>query len=439
MSLFNVRKGNKRNIRKKIVSTEDEEEENEPKDSFGDSASVPQHVTTSNAKAPLRSSTGSANKSGAGVSVLSFAAEEEDSGETFRLKKKRDHEKRLAKMVAKEQREKKKREKDLVNSATTMRSKSAPSKVPRPVTPQDDGEEESDDEDGRILAGDEAASKQIEGQSSALLQRLGPGLIPDSATIHAVKKHRELMRQVGQNYVQADPTTSPPRGYMPLDTTRKVDTSESRSRLVREDDNDRSDDEDNTNIQQAVMNFGTNKGPTRQERVITALENIGGSDEEDEEMQRWEEAQINKGVKITLPVKQDADPYPPYPQQQYGYQSVDSYTAHPRRPLLPPHQMVPVTTESLKHRLQNHLEEMKEAHSSHQSSLEQASDDLEVYKSDIAHFDETVQNLASSYKFYQEMRVYLSNLLGCLAEKVPISSSTLVTVGVPANSLFSYW
>lgn len=430
MSLFNVRKGNKRNIRKKIVSTEDEEEETEPKDSIGDGSSVPQLATTSSAKASVRSSTSSATTGSAGgMAVLSFAAEEEDGGETFTLKKTRDHEKRLAKMVAKEQKEKKKREKDLVNSATTiMRSKSAPSKAPRPVTPPDEGEEESEDEDGKILAGDEAASKQGEGQSSALLQRLGPGLIPDSATIHAVKKHRELMRQVGQNYVQTEPNATPPRGYLPLDTTRRTDTSESRSRLVREDDNDRSDDEDGTNIQQAVMNFGTSKGPTRQERVITALENVGGSDEEDEETQRWEEAQINKAMKITLPVQQDADPFQPYPQQLYGYQSGDTYAAHQgawapqgmpsQRALLPPHQLVPVTTESLKQRLQTHMEEMREAHTTHSSSLEQAADDLEVYKGDIAHFDDNVQNLASSYKFYQEMRVYLSNLLGCLAEKV---------------------
>ena len=433
MSLFNVRKGNKRNIRKKVVLTEDDEDENETKGNFRDDTSVPQHVTVTSAKVPLRSSTVPANKTGTAMSVLSFASEEEDGGETFTLKKNRDHEKRLAKMVAKEEREKKKkREKELVNSSTTMRSKSAPLKAPKPATPPDAESEESEDEDGRILVGDEATSKQSEDQSSGLMQRLGPGLIPDSATIHAVKKHRELMRQVGQNYVQTEPKTAPSQGYLPLDTTRKVNTSESRSRLVREDDNDRSDDEGDTNIQQAVMNFGTNKGPTRQERVITALENLGGSDEEDEEMQRWEEAQINKGVKITLPVQQqDTDPFQQYPQQQYGYQNVDAYTAQqgswvaqgvsPRKPLFPPHQMVPVTTESLKHRLQSHLEEMRLAHSNHQSSLEQASEDLEVYKSDIDHFDESVQNLASGYKFYQEMRVYLSNLLGCLAEKVRMS------------------
>ena len=426
MSLFNARKGHKRNIRKKIISTEDEEEENEAKDSIGNSSSVLQHVSTSTAKAAPKSTT-PATRREPGAPVLSFASEEEDGGEIFTLKKNRDHEKRLAKMVAKEQKEKRKRDKNLVNSATTMRSKSGPSKAPRPATPPEGGEE-SEDEDGKILVGDEAASKQGEDQSSALLQRLGPGLIPDSATIHAVKKHRELMRQVGQNYVQAEPSATPPRGYLPLDTTRRVDASESRSRLVREDDNDRSDDEDDTNIQQAVMTFGTSKGPTRQERVITALENVGPNDEEDEEMQRWEEAQINKAMKITLPVQQEIDPFHSYSQQLYGYQSGDAYTAHqaawagqripPQRPLLPPQKLAPVTTESLKQHLKNHLEEMREAHSTHTSSLEQATDDLEVYKSDIAHFDETVQNLASSYKFYQEMRVYLSNLLGCLAEKV---------------------
>ena len=64
------------------------------------------------------------------------------------------------------------------------------------------------------------------------------GQIPDAAMIHMARKRRQLAREQGDD-------------FLPLEDTDKVEKN--KSRLVREDDNDRSDeDEDDDRIDFAV-------------------------------------------------------------------------------------------------------------------------------------------------------------------------------------------
>ena len=63
--------------------------------------------------------------------------------------------------------------------------------------------------------------------------------IPDAATIHALKKQRELKRQYGSDYVPVDDTVR----YQSQESLANK-TGETNSRLVREDDNDKSDTEE---------------------------------------------------------------------------------------------------------------------------------------------------------------------------------------------------
>lgn len=66
-----------------------------------------------------------------------------------------------------------------------------------------------------------------------------PSDIPDAATIHALKKQRELKRQFGSDYVPVDDTVR----YQSQESKANK-AGELNSRLVREDDNDKSDTED---------------------------------------------------------------------------------------------------------------------------------------------------------------------------------------------------
>ena len=314
--MFNVRRGAKKSFRKKITVREDDEEDDKRAvESEQNSISTQAGTTQEIRSVP---SLGPAEKSGKEPSFLSFASDEgeEGDGEVFQVRKKKDHGKRLAKMMAREKR----KEKKLVNSASTVsKVKSEESRTrQRELSDEEDAlNEDSGDDEERILAGEEALEE--ESQTQSIQRKLGPGGIPDSSTVHAIRKHRELMRQIGQNVPMPVPQTSSSRArdYLPLDNSaaRRSDSS----RLVREDDNDRSDNEEDG--KQIVMNFGTGSSLTTQQRVINALEDVAS--DEDEETKRWEEEQINKGVKVMQlgPLQQDVDPYQYYSggQNQFGY------------------------------------------------------------------------------------------------------------------------
>ena len=100
--------------------------------------------------------------------------------------------------------------------------------------------------------------------------------------------------------------------------------------------------------------------------MLSALENID-SESEDEETQRWEEEQINKGIKASNPLP-SAEPVTinsldPLTQSFiYGIDYQHQQQDHQQTRALPPPlsvKFVPVTLDSLKSRLSNHLQELK--------------------------------------------------------------------------------
>ena len=258
--------------------------------------------------------------------------------------------------------------------------------------------------------------------------------------IHAVRKKRELARKKGGK--SAD--------YIPLESTQKASkVAKGKSRLVREDDNDKSDSDQET---EARMQFGKNQGISRQMQVLNALENVGS--DSDEETKRWEEEQINKGANFTIPTSESqaqqlfpADPlsaidqsflygsssypggdpsaYPLFPPDPYAsagpygaYQQSSSYgSQHVARPQIPD-KLVPITVESLKSRLQTHLRELNETHTGHKQRLEQIESDLHTSQREIEQAEGRSVDISREYQFFQEMKGYFRDLLSCLAEKV---------------------
>ena len=87
---------------------------------------------------------------------------------------------------------------------------------------------ESDLEDEEEGGGDQPLS---------ISQQLKGGIIPNAEFIHRVRREREERRQMGGGNASAP-------SVMPLSTSKKVPMAKGKSRLVREDDNDRSDDSD---------------------------------------------------------------------------------------------------------------------------------------------------------------------------------------------------
>jgi GC-rich sequence DNA-binding factor len=425
MSMFNVRKGGKKSFRKKVVVTDEEDDEEKQTATPAEVISSAPVRSVGTKGSSLSSKSSSVSKAGGILSFISDEGEEEEK-DVFKIKKKKDHSRRLAKMMARE----KKKEQKMLNSASTIsKLKSEENKTrSREVSDEEDGSNADSESSERILAGDDALEDQSQSQGFPNV-RIGPGGIPDSSTVHAIRKHRELMRQIGQNVAPSivKQPSSKGRDYIPLDKSARRNDS----RLVREDDNDRSDNEDDG--KEIVMSFGTGNKPTTQQQVITALEDVG-SEEDDEETRRWEEEQISKGVKIIQSgtLQQDVDPYQfysgntqaafvyrtgqaQYPQQLQSQSWMSGVPGDSLSRL--PHKLAPVTLGSLKQRLLNQLTELKEVNSNHQQSLSSANEDLTTFTTDIEQFEEQTTTLACDYQFYQETRAYLRNLLGCLGEK----------------------
>lgn len=392
MSLFAVRKSAKRNFRKKIEAEEDDEDK---KDIQANPIQPPEKGEAKPVVKPANAA------SHVPRSLLSFEEDIGGDGTEFKVKK-TNHTKRVAKMA---EREKKKGNSEPLQA-----------------------EEQVSSEDEHPANENEEAAPSVH-----FTQRLSEGFIPDAATIHAFRKKREVARRLGSSAPD----------YVSLEQAgqQAPEVASGKSRLVREDENDKSDsDEDEGEGGKGSRTFGKADGPSKQMRVISALENVA-TDSEDEETRRWEEEQINKGVKVIAPQKpapmnqhvtQDVidqsflygtAPYPPPPFNGAGMYDVqqDAFRAPPttasRAPQMPEN-LVPITVETLKSRLLLQLEDVKQLHSTHTQRLQQIVEDLAVAERDISRVESLSSTVGRDYEFYQEMRGYLRDQLSCLAEKV---------------------
>jgi GC-rich sequence DNA-binding factor len=391
-----------------------------------------------------------------GRTLLSFEDDLEGDVEEFRVKKS-NHSRRVAK-----QKEKTQKEDDVTKDDAKLRSRKGHLQQKSLRQQYTQGSSDEDEQKEPFFS---------------LTHRLKDGYIPDAHMIHAARKKREIARQLGT-------AGDSDQNVMLLNSARsnkRSDTAKGKSRLIREDENDKSDEGSGEGEDEGpAMMFGKKTEVSRQMQVISAMENAeSGSDEE-----RFIEEQINKGVKSSIPV---ADPssssqqqqpqvtllpsidqsflfgssaYPglPDPAAQYnpygavpgypGYQHQQQSQAPPHQELQPvapnstvaesgstrggggggapqktsrwkiPDKLVPITVDSLKMRLRNRLDELKETHHSHTQRLERLESDMETAEKEVIEVEERSESNSVDYQFYQQMRGYVRDLLSCLTEKV---------------------
>ncbi|TWW74671.1 PAX3- and PAX7-binding protein 1 GC-rich sequence DNA-binding factor 1 [Takifugu flavidus] len=262
------------------------------------------------------------------ASLLSFDDDEEGS-EVFRVKKS-NHSKKIVKQLKREYKE------DLEKCGSVKQDSKSDFQAYSVVPVKDEasckvgsdhGEEEMEvdstdeqEQGGKTQIGKSKSAATFNTLSS--LSSLRPGEIPDAAFIHAARKRRQLARELG--------------GDAPL-----VETEVSNKHLV-EEDQDASDDEDEKRI-----SFSGVKNKTQRQKIAEEI-GIEGSDDEaldtgqDEEVSRWEQEQIRKG--ISIPQVQSSQPEDnmvyyqnSYESQPYGtsysmlltYNSVNAQAAKP--------------------------------------------------------------------------------------------------------------
>ncbi|KZC04100.1 GC-rich sequence DNA-binding factor 1 [Dufourea novaeangliae] len=281
MSLFNKPK---RNIRRRHFNDDDEDNENrmEVEDTQ-----------------PLKSKTKKKDKPK--QTLLSFGEEleEADDGEVFKVKKS-SRSKKLMKQLDHERRKKKGEEKMQVDSEQANMS----------IKQEKDLEIKTDDLvvkikntgplilNGRaaLAAGkdDYTSDEEDDEPRSHKFRRntdkadtmkilLESGCIPDAAMIHAARKCRQKARELGTDYIPIEEQSD----------------DKGKSRLIREEDHDRSDDDDSQDRIDMTVNTEARDKEKRREAFLASQVPIKLSDDESEhenEEEEWEAQQIRKGV-----------------------------------------------------------------------------------------------------------------------------------------------
>ncbi len=351
MSLFSKKKASKRQFRKKVIhSLEDDE------------SAPPDHPTTCE-ETSVRVAT--ATPSTVPKSLLSFDNEDLGDGTEFKVKKS-NHAKRTARKL-----EEQKRKEEL-------------QRVMEKVEPNDSSDSEQ------------------ESALSSISHRISVGVIPDNALIHAARKQRELARKTGGQPAAAG------NDFMSLDSNEKeTGRAKGKSRLVREDEYDKSDESDG----EERGKFGKRAEVSRQMQVLTAMEEAGSGSDED----RFVEEQINKAVKGCVV----SDVTRPRQSYSLGQTETESYVTTSQPPVASiPDILVPITVETLKSRLSQQLSELRSLHRKHEIRLEEMESDIVTADQEVGGLEDHISRGSIEYQFYQETRGYMKDLLSCLTEKV---------------------
>uniref|UniRef100_A0A8C9VFN7 PAX3 and PAX7 binding protein 1 n=1 Tax=Scleropages formosus TaxID=113540 RepID=A0A8C9VFN7_SCLFO len=354
------------------------------------------------------------------ASLLSFQDEEEDT-EVFRVKKP-NHSKKIVKQLKKEYKE------DLEKSNSvkqeTIVAPKEESKAEGSQASSEQGEEEMEVDSNDDQEEESEPRSNTGGSFSNTLSSLSvlrPGEIPDAAFIHAARKRRQLARELGGDL-------PPPE----MEVGKK--------RLVREDEQGGSDeDEDEKRIV-----FSGVRQKTQRQKIAEEI-GIEGSDDEaldaaghDEELSRWEQEQIRKGISIpqvqtnqpeeTNMYYQNSYEVQPYASSYglpYSYSSVGGDDSKAKSDssvtyCAPSSDLTPITTDLVKKRLTDRLSTVRQVHCSNAKRYGQIQEELEASVRTIQRLEGSSDAVADQYKFLQEMRGYVRDLLECFSEKVPL-------------------
>ena len=412
MSLFNK---SRRNIRRRNY---DDDEDNENKSVEPEDQSSFKTEKSKKKEKPKQT-------------LLSFGEEldEADDGEIFKVKKS-SRSRRLMKQLDQERKKKKSDEKMLVGfeSSSMARSHEKDLEIKTDdlvvkiknagkivlngeeaitVSNNDHSSEEEDEERGHKFQSRSA-------QSANMKFILQSGCIPDAAMIHAARKRRQKARELGHDYI-------------PVEEQRNEGTS---SALIREDDQDQSDDEDNEERINMNVNLDALDKENRRQALLDAqMTNKKISDEENAPDDEWEKQQIRKGV-TSAQLTANQETVASYNSIGFGQTSCSSQLLihdNNQAPLSPQliqcsdsFQNVTLTPEDVLAKIRERLTNIREIHRRHELNYEAVIEELDQSRKELAEGKAQTPEMAQRYKYYQELRGYINDLVECLNEKLPL-------------------
>ncbi|KAM7309356.1 PAX3 and PAX7-binding protein 1 [Ixodes scapularis] len=362
-------------------------------------------------------------ESKAPASLLSFG-DDEDETEVFKVKKS-SYSRRLAKQL---ERDRKKKLKEAVKAETKPEKEATPppaavpvekaveSKSPRPFSDELEIKIKNtikilNSEEMKDLDGSSGSDKDGDDNGEGIRFRrfknvIQSGVIPDAATIYALKKQRQMAREMGD--------------FVPLEPQEP----EEKSRLTRNEDEDQSDEEEGR------INFTVNTGALEKQRAREAMiqaqeENSNHENEHEDvaELERWEQEQMKKGVStapiVALTDSSTAVPQPSIPNYFTNYPPAEADTDTVQTYQVPKDKG-DLTTEMITKRVTDRLASVRELLALHERQKTTALLDLEASAEAIEQLQEEQPKLAARFHFFQEMRGYATDLIECIDAKMPV-------------------
>eukprot|EP00002_Diphylleia_rotans_P037555 TRINITY_DN8400_c0_g1_i5.p1 TRINITY_DN8400_c0_g1~~TRINITY_DN8400_c0_g1_i5.p1 ORF type:complete len:791 (+),score=208.43 TRINITY_DN8400_c0_g1_i5:45-2417(+) len=224
---------------------------------------------------------------------------------------------------------------------------------------------------------------------------------PDVAAIRAIKEMRDRRRREGENPA---PSEEPEEDFISLKAkTEKEETS----RLVREEDDD-AEDESFEDHKGNRIRFG-DPGKDKKDKKLVVLDDDESDMDvsEDEEVKEWEREQIAKSTRNAQGESQPA-PGTSYPRTVYNASTIVF------------HSCADYHLDSLWAKVVTTHQRLVEDQKYLSIDLEQSSRDTEQAKAELASLQEDEIRIVEQYRFYQEMKMYLDDLVDCLSAKVPM-------------------
>ncbi|XP_072751185.1 PAX3- and PAX7-binding protein 1 isoform X1 [Anoplolepis gracilipes] len=250
--------------------------------------------------------------------------------------------------------------------------------------------------------------------------KLSGGCIPDAAMIHAARKRRQKARELGTDYIPIEEQSD----------------DKGKSRLIREEDHDRSDDEDSQDRLDMTVNTEARDKEKRREAFLASQVPIKFSDNESEhenEEEEWEAQQIRKGVTGAqiAAAQQDSMLQQQYTMGMNVNQMIGSgvslemvlMPAPPPPPSIQPPdptKIVPLTPQDVVNRMCARLDNLKEVQRRHQQDQERLEQELQQTIKELDEGEVRTPHYAQRFRYYQELRGYVTDLVECLDEKLPL-------------------
>ncbi|XP_018323423.1 PAX3- and PAX7-binding protein 1 [Agrilus planipennis] len=337
--------------------------------------------------------------------LLSFETEEE--GEVFQVKKS-SHSRKIMKLFEKEKHKKKDKtekeevkQKEVVTEIITddLIMKVNPSHKINSILPEPPPPPILSGRDALCAGKDDLSSEEEESNSAHKFSKpdnfkkvLESGAIPDAAMIHAARKRRQRARELGGDYLPIE------------DDEVKEDTG----RLIRDDEHDASEDEERIDMDINPLRRDQDR---RREQFLAAQES---EEEADQEIDEWENQQIRKGV-TGAPMA--------VMSQEYIYDNNYTTTVQSAAPPVSSFAFdsnIQVTPEAIVDKLRTHYQTLSTSRDAHAVKLQKVSNRLVEANEELEEQKKRAPVAAERFRFYQELRGYVTDLVECFDEKVAL-------------------